>query len=306
MIISSWSELSSKRYCYLLLTTTQNAGHLLQNMRAPLYTSLTSVSDTTHLIVFSYRGFPRSTGSPSELGLITDGLSVVNFVLSDLNFPPSRIALIGQSLGTAVLSGVSSYLGTSPEELKDQSVKAIEDRVEGYFPDISRPVDFKTVILICSFFDLRSNLLTYKAGGVLPFLQPLSKFPKVQKFITSFTTDTWDSKSRLASLITSALREGNRHVNLQLVHAIDDADISFHQSEMIFDHVSAAGEIAAGSGGVYDKEGSTEIGHLQQSISWKDVKVDMRLVRIGGHNHVTVSTAVAAAIMRGLGLVQAQ
>jgi abhydrolase domain-containing protein 12 len=268
-----------------------------------MYTSLSSVSENTHLIAFSYRGFARSTGSPSELGLIVDGLSAVNFAMSDLKMPPLRIALAGQSLGTAVLSGVSSYLGTAPEDVKDESVKMIEDRVKGYFPHLQRPVDFSTIALICGFFDLRTNLLTYKGGGVVPFLTPLSPFPKLQDFITSFSKDTWDSKNRLASLVASAVRSGDRHVNLQLVHALDDADITYAQTEMLFDYMSAAAIRATGSDGIYDEAGSKKMGHLQQSRSWKDVTIDMRLVKLGGHNGVTTSTPVAAAIMRGLGVV---
>ncbi len=49
----------------------------------------------------SYRGYGGSSGTPTEIGLITDALTAYHHLRS-LGIPPSRIAVVGESLGTGV------------------------------------------------------------------------------------------------------------------------------------------------------------------------------------------------------------
>ena len=49
----------------------------------------------------SYRGYGDSTGSPSEAGLITDALTAFDWLMGQ-TIAPSRILLVGESLGTGV------------------------------------------------------------------------------------------------------------------------------------------------------------------------------------------------------------
>jgi fermentation-respiration switch protein FrsA (DUF1100 family) len=51
------------------------------------------------LLALSYRGYPGSTGSPSEAGLLIDGLAAFDWVSAQGN---GGIVLLGQSLGSGV------------------------------------------------------------------------------------------------------------------------------------------------------------------------------------------------------------
>ncbi len=51
------------------------------------------------LLAISYRGYPGSTGSPSETGLLMDGLAAVDWLAARDEGP---IVLLGRSLGTGV------------------------------------------------------------------------------------------------------------------------------------------------------------------------------------------------------------
>ena len=51
------------------------------------------------LLAISYRGYPGSTGSPSEAGLLTDGLAAFDWLSAQGS---GAIVLLGQSLGSGV------------------------------------------------------------------------------------------------------------------------------------------------------------------------------------------------------------
>jgi fermentation-respiration switch protein FrsA (DUF1100 family) len=51
------------------------------------------------LLAISYRGYPGSTGSPSEVGLLTDGLAAFDWLSAQSD---GSIVLLGQSLGSGV------------------------------------------------------------------------------------------------------------------------------------------------------------------------------------------------------------
>lgn len=57
------------------------------------------------LLALSYRGFGGSTGSPSETGLIADGLAAFDWLAARHDGP---VILIGQSLGSAVAVAVAA------------------------------------------------------------------------------------------------------------------------------------------------------------------------------------------------------
>lgn len=62
-----------------------------------------------------YRGYPGSTGSPSEAGLREDALAAWRWAVHELDASPARIALHGRSLGGAV--AVQLAAETSPGAL---------------------------------------------------------------------------------------------------------------------------------------------------------------------------------------------
>jgi uncharacterized protein len=58
------------------------------------------IADGTGLLALCYRGYGGSSGSPSEDGLIRDGVAAYDFAVA--RYQPSRLVLWGESLGTAV------------------------------------------------------------------------------------------------------------------------------------------------------------------------------------------------------------
>jgi len=58
------------------------------------------VGEGDGLLALSYRGYGGSTGKPSEEGLISDGQAAYDFAVA--RYPPGRVVLWGESLGTAV------------------------------------------------------------------------------------------------------------------------------------------------------------------------------------------------------------
>jgi uncharacterized protein len=66
--------------------------------RAERFLALTE--DGTGLLALSYRGYGGSSGRPTEAGLIADGFAAYAFAAE--RYPAARIALWGESLGSAV------------------------------------------------------------------------------------------------------------------------------------------------------------------------------------------------------------
>jgi fermentation-respiration switch protein FrsA (DUF1100 family) len=67
--------------------------------RAERFAALTASGDG--LLAVEYRGYPGSTGSPSEAGLLRDGEATYAQALA-LGFPAARIVAMGESLGSGV------------------------------------------------------------------------------------------------------------------------------------------------------------------------------------------------------------
>jgi len=67
------------------------------------------------VLTFDYRGFGCCVGSPSEEGLITDDLDVIDWAVKGAGVHPSRILIFRQSMGTAVCIAVSKHLALLPQ-----------------------------------------------------------------------------------------------------------------------------------------------------------------------------------------------
>jgi abhydrolase domain-containing protein 12 len=266
----AYQVLRGDRNSRLIITFHGNAGHLLENTRPYLYRSLSSLHKNVHVLAFSYRGFGRSTGTPSETGLIRDGVDVINFARHVLGIPADRIALVAQSLGTAVVSGVVEQLSLPHTDDSDKS---------------SAGIDFASVTLLCGFRDLKSLLLEYRIGGIFPILSPLRSFPALQQSLVSFIRESWDSRSRWVNVLSRVLSDvekgQKRRLNLQLVHALDDPDIPYQNTEMLFNELVGVGQ------SIHPDHQSTVYGAISQGVvrnsaAWGDVSIDMRLVKRGG------------------------
>lgn len=72
------------------------------------------------VLIFDYRGYADSSGSPSETGLTADARALWNYATQERHVPPERILLNGESLGGAVATRLAADLsqaGTPPAGL---------------------------------------------------------------------------------------------------------------------------------------------------------------------------------------------
>jgi len=161
-----------------------------------------------HLLSIDYRGFGKSTGFPTEDGLITDASALIDFTIHTAGVSPDRIVLLGQSLGTAVVAAVTERFA-------------------------QKGVDFAGVVLVAGFSSLPTMLAGYSIAGWIPVLRPLAVWPAALRWFMSLVADTWKTADRVA-LTTRVVKARAGHLRLSLVHAADDWDIPCHEDDKIF------------------------------------------------------------------------
>lgn len=72
-----------------------NISHRLDNIQRLLRAGL-------GVFIFDYRGFGKSTGKPSEMGLYLDGLAAFDWLTGEGGVSPERVVFFGRSLGASV------------------------------------------------------------------------------------------------------------------------------------------------------------------------------------------------------------
>jgi fermentation-respiration switch protein FrsA (DUF1100 family) len=77
-----------------------NISHRLDNVRLLL-------DQKIQVFIFDYRGYGRSTGRPSEIGIYRDGLAAYDFLVHTRHIRPDRIIPFGRSLGASVAIEIS-------------------------------------------------------------------------------------------------------------------------------------------------------------------------------------------------------
>jgi pimeloyl-ACP methyl ester carboxylesterase len=174
--------------------------------------------------------------------LITDGIALVKFVLNDLKIPPEDIVILGQSLGTAVASAIALEFADAKNVLhpgrllESEESPLLEESIA-----VTKPTLFAGIILVAPFSNLPSLMLTYRMGGIIPLLLPFRPIPALARMLTSRMVDKWPTADRLrayydvvatdSKLSDCVDRDGIGSV--QIIHGINDRDISYHQTEMI-------------------------------------------------------------------------
>jgi len=118
--------------------------------------------------------------------------------------PRERIIIFGQSMGTFVASAVAEHYAK-----------------EG--------VEFAGLVLVAGFTDLPGLLDTYALAGYIAPLAPIRRYPKLTNLLTSRLVDTWPTAERLAGFVRTSKR-----VRLSILHALDDREIPWIQSQRLF------------------------------------------------------------------------
>ncbi|KAL5314511.1 hypothetical protein ACEPPN_017151 [Leptodophora sp. 'Broadleaf-Isolate-01'] len=248
--------------------------------RTPNYRALSAGHpDKIHVLTFDYRGFGRSTGTPSEQGLLLDALAVVEWAIHVAGIPPNRIVFFGQSMGTAVTPAISEHFAVQ-------------------LP----PIVFAGTVLIAPLVDSATLVSTYKIAGTIPLLSPLARFPTAFAYMRTLIRDQWLSKDRIAGYIR--VNEANRaQYRLTLIHAEDDWDIPFHHSQMLFWHAVNA----TVSGGISyedleDKKYKTkfDLGAAGSVMEWRTEVGVIRevILRTGLHDVIMGYPVITMAVMR--------
>lgn len=252
----------------------------------PTYLRSLSAADPSkiHILGIDYRGYGLSTGTPSEEGLIADGLAAVDWAINIAGLSPSRVALVGQSLGTAVTIGVAERLATDPQS----------------------PIELGAVITIAAFSNIRELAVTYAIGGVIPILSPLRPYPFLQNLFGKYIYENWRSDERVISLV-----KASKKLKLVLLHAYNDFDIPWSHCDTLF---YAAANATLNDGDeplkyleVAKLKERTDFGAESYRQAWPRARskgnlIEQWIVTWGGHNQVVTSSGTAVIVAKALGL----
>jgi len=161
-------------------------------------------SSNLHILTVDYRGYGLSTGVPSEEGVIIDAIATVDWAIKIANISPSRIVILGHSLGTAISAAV----------------------VEHY---AKQGVGFAGVVLVAPFTSMQYLLDTYAIGGLVPLTFLLKLYPTLQRQFRSHFEGKWPSADRIANFVQLSKR-----VRLFIIHSKNDQIIPWKHSDALF------------------------------------------------------------------------
>jgi abhydrolase domain-containing protein 12 len=264
----------------LILHMHGAGGTVASGYRVPNYRALSAGNPgKIHVLTFDYRGFGKSTGSPSETGLIIDALAVVDWAMNVAGIPPSQILIFGQSMGTAVSIAVSKHL-------------AVQDP----------PIVFAGTVLVAPFVDVATLVSTYRVAGTIPILSPVARFPFLFKYLQRFIRDNWLSKDCIAQYIRANELNGEKY-RITIIHAEDDFDIPWHHSQLVFWHAVNASMPAGIS---YDDleqkklDSKADLGAAGSMMEWRTDNGVIReeMLKTGLHDVIMGYPVVTMAVMR--------
>ncbi|KFY82820.1 hypothetical protein V500_10311 [Pseudogymnoascus sp. VKM F-4518 (FW-2643)] len=268
----SFDLLTTDPQTRLIISFHGNGGTVAQGWRPEIYRTLLDGSTSNiHILAVDYRGYGYSSGFPTESGLITDGVATVNWALNVAKIPPSRIVIVGHSLGTAVTAATVEYFA-------------------------EQGVGFAGVVVIAPFSSL-TTLVMRNSLGLIPILGPVGWVPGFHKWFLELLTDKWNSAQRVANVARISKR-----LKLFIVHARNDWNIPYTHSVTWF--AAAANAATPGmSDEVFAERKAANTIHMEDggSIStWTAPGkfIQEILVPYGGHNVVTTFPSVALAVLK--------
>ncbi|KAF4470340.1 Monoacylglycerol lipase ABHD12 [Fusarium albosuccineum] len=268
----------------LVLYCHGTSGTMASGWRPDSYRSLYSADPVnTHVLTFDYRGYGKSTGSPSEPGLITDALAVADWAINTAGIPPERIVIFGQSLGSAVSVALVNELAQRKPS-----------------------IHFAGLVVTASFADVPQLTATYRIGGFIPVLSPVAKVKPLFNFFARQLTSTWDNMHRTGEFVKAAER-----YDITFLHAEDDTDIPMEHSIKLF---KEAVRVAEGVKDATDNssdlleridKGRETRGEGGSITVWSTKKGDIRLeiLKYGVHDKIMSYPATGLAVSRAFASV---
>ncbi|CAO3617357.1 unnamed protein product [Cunninghamella blakesleeana] len=175
-----------------------NAMSRVAPWRIDLYKNLRMKFPRLNIIAIDYRGFGDSEGTPSENGLHLDAKSTYDWLISK-NVSPSKISLIGHSLGT----GVASYLAYDLTKL-------------GTPP--------KSLILQAPYSSLPNLIFEYRLLEVVPILAPLKWSSRGKEWMLTKLNHIFDSYTYIKDVKCPIL----------IVYGAYDVEIPVDHSKQLF------------------------------------------------------------------------
>ncbi|KAF1995948.1 alpha/beta-hydrolase [Amniculicola lignicola CBS 123094] len=262
------------------------AGTLGSGWRPQSYRAISAAAPDVHILAIDYRGFGKSTGWPSETGLLTDALTLANFAAEVAGVPPERTVVFAQSLGTAVAISLVNHLALQ-----------------------SPPTLYSGVVLVAPFANVEKLTETYRVAGMIPLLSPVAFFPPLLALLNKFIVPKWPSKDKLSAFIqhcdTLDLPKRLKKYDLTIIHAEDDYNIPWVHSDIVFWHAVNATRDTVPSLGFDELEKvkakkKVPLGAGGWEMEWKGRGGTIReeIVKHGLHDRVMSYPVVSLAIAR--------
>lgn len=186
-----------------------------------VFQTCSSTSDPIFVLTIDYRGFGLSSGQPNEPGLVLDAVTAIEWAQNAAGISTERIALVGNSLGTAIAVGALAKL------LEDEN-----------------STRFAGVMLIACFASVEAVAKDYKFGGIIPLFGPLMRVPvlggMVKRALRSSIQDTWKTDERIANISAAKAPDSatcnppQRPHYLTILHAQDDPVIPCEHGDTVF------------------------------------------------------------------------
>lgn len=124
-----------------------------------------------NVLIFDYRGYGHSEGSPGEAGLYQDARAAWRYLTETKGFAGEDIVLFGRSLGGAVASRLAAEV-TPGGLILESTISSARDFAKAVFPLFSRLVimryDFDTVAQLKD-VDCPVLVLHSRADEIMPF-----------------------------------------------------------------------------------------------------------------------------------------
>ncbi|KAF2635534.1 alpha/beta-hydrolase [Massarina eburnea CBS 473.64] len=222
----------------LLIYFHGNTGTIAQERRTEEYRMYSAgASSKIFVLAFDYRGFGKSTGSPSEAGVLNDAEAAVDWALHIAGISPDRLVLLGHSLGTAIATGVTYR-----------------------YANTATPIQFGGLILCAAFTNAGCAFSAYSIANVMPVLAPIKMISSLQAWFSRRMRDTWGTDQRLVELA----KQGDK-MTLTLVHAQDDGTLPWNMTEELF-----ALTLKAATNGEEPELKTIDLGEAGRQEIWKD------------------------------------
>lgn len=154
------------------------------------------------------------------------------------------------------------------------------------------------LVISAPFADLASLTATYRIGGMIPVLSPVTKFRALFRFFSSRLKDAWLVKEKLANFI----RASNGY-DITLIHSEDDPDIACLHTQQLFWH---AVDATQDSGMSYDDLEMKKTKMMVDSgpggwvVDWRTSKgvIRQEMLKFGVHDVQMTYPVTALAILR--------